>query len=205
MGIVERKERQRKEVHDSILEAAWKVVNEEGWQSLSIRKIADAIEYSVPVVYDHFENKEAILSEFNRQGFKLLGDKLKEAKAHHHKASKQLEAIALAYWDFAFENKEYYQLMYGLGMPTCESLSNVPELTAFVDVIHSTINQLLIEGNGAEADTWMKVHSFWSMLHGLVSINLMAPPVSHMGLTPEQMNKMILTDFIAGFLKGLEK
>ena len=205
MGIVERKERQRKEVHDSILEAAWKVVNEDGWQSLSIRKIADAIEYSVPVVYDHFENKEAILSEFNRQGFKLLGDKLKEAKGKHRKSSEQLEAIANAYWDFAFENKEYYQLMYGLGMPTCESLSKVPELMAFIDVIHSTINQLILEGGGDEGDTWMKVHSFWSMLHGLVSINLMAPPVSHMGLTPEQMNKMILTDFITGFLKGLGK
>src|ERR1700744_2942364 len=119
MGIAERKERQRKEIRESILESAWKVVNEDGWQSLSIRKIADAIEYSVPVVYDHFENKEAILSEFNRQGFKLLGDKLKEAKDHHRKPSLQLEAIALAYWDFAFENKAYYQLMYGLGMPTC--------------------------------------------------------------------------------------
>ena len=66
MGITERKERQRKEVRDSILQSAWQLVNEEGWQNLSIRKIADAIEYSVPVVYDHFENKEAILSEFNR-------------------------------------------------------------------------------------------------------------------------------------------
>src|ERR1035437_9935073 len=116
MGITERKERQRKEVRDSILQSAWHLVNEEGWQNLSIRKIADAIEYSVPVVYDHFENKEAILSEFNHRGFKLLGDRLKEAKEKHIKANLQLEALAYAYWNFAFENKEYYQLMYGLGM-----------------------------------------------------------------------------------------
>jgi AcrR family transcriptional regulator len=204
MGIVERKERQRKEVHDSILDAAWKVVSDEGWQSLSIRKIADAIEYSVPVIYDHFENKEAILSEFNIRGFKLLGDKLKEAKDHHRKASVQLEAIAFAYWDFAFEYKEYYQLMYGLGMPSCESLSNVPELTEFIGVIHTTIDHLISEGKAEQPNTWMKVHSFWSMLHGLVSINLMTPAGSHLGLTPEQMNKMILNDFIKGFLKGLE-
>src|ERR1035438_8176339 len=97
MGIVERKERQRKKVRESILQSAWHLVNEEGWQNLSIRKIADAIEYSVPVVYDHFENKEAILSEFNRQGFKLLGDKLSEAKKQHNKPALQLEAIAYAY------------------------------------------------------------------------------------------------------------
>jgi len=203
MGIVERKERQRKEVRDSILQSAWHLVNEEGWQNLSIRKIADAIEYSVPVVYDHFENKEAILSEFNRQGFKLLGDKLSDAKKHHHKPALQLEAIAYAYWDFAFGNKEYYQLMYGLGMPTCESLSQVPELMAFIGVIHSTIDEVIKQGNSPGSETWLKVHSFWSMIHGLVSINLMSHPVSHLGMTQDAFNKAILKDFIKGFIKGL--
>ncbi len=203
MGIVERKERQKKEVRDSILQAAWHLVNEEGWQNLSIRKIADAIEYSVPVVYDHFENKEAILSEFNRQGFKLLGDKLSEAKGSQTKPVLQLEAIAFAYWDFAFNNKEYYQLMYGLGMPTCESLTKVPELMAFIGVIHSTIEEIIKNGNNAGSDTWLKVHSFWSMIHGLVSINLMSPEVSHLGMSQVDFNKAILKDFIKGFVKGL--
>ena len=203
MGIVERKERQRKEVRDSILQASWHLVNEEGWQNLSIRKIADAIEYSVPVVYDHFENKEAILSEFNRQGFKLLGDKLSEAKNTHANPVLQLEAITFAYWDFAFNNKEYYQLMYGLGMPTCESLNSVPELMAFIGVIHTTIEEIIKNGNNTGSDTWLKVHSFWSMIHGLVSINLMSPEVSHFGMSPVDFNKAILTDFIKGFVKGL--
>ena len=203
MGIVERKERQRKEVRDSILQASWHLVNEEGWQNLSIRKIADAIEYSVPVVYDHFENKEAILSEFNRQGFKLLGDKLSEAKNKNINPVQQLEAITFAYWDFAFDNKEFYQLMYGLGMPTCESLNSVPELMAFIGVIHSTIEEIIKNGNNTGSDTWLKVHSFWSMIHGLVSINLMSPEVSHFGMSPVDFNKAILTDFIQGFVKGL--
>lgn len=204
MGIAERKERQRKEVRESILESAWHLVNEDGWQNLSIRKIADAIEYSVPVVYDHFENKEAILSVFNHQGFQLLGNDLLAAKKLHTAPAAQLEAIAFAYRNFAFHNKQYYQLMYGLGMPTCESLQSVPELMAFIGVIFSTIDELIKAGNKENENTWMKVHSFWSMIHGLVSINLIAPPVGHMGLTVEQMNDMILTDFIKGFLKGLE-
>jgi AcrR family transcriptional regulator len=204
MGISERKERQRKEVRDSILNSAWQLVNEEGWQNLSIRRIADAIEYSVPVVYDHFENKEAILSEFNRRGFQLLGDKLKEAKDKHKKADLQLEAIAFAYWDFAFENKEYYQLMYGVGMPTCESLTKVPELMAFIGTIQSTIEELIRQNKSDAENTWLKVHSFWSTIHGLVSINLMSAPVAHMGMTNDEFNKTILKDFIKGFLKGLE-
>jgi AcrR family transcriptional regulator len=47
----------------SILQAAFTLAKTEGWASLSMRKIADAIEYSAPVVYDYFENKEAILFE----------------------------------------------------------------------------------------------------------------------------------------------
>ena len=202
MGIVERKERQKKEVRDSILISAWQLVNEEGWQNLSIRKIADAIEYSVPVVYDHFENKEAILTVFNRQGFQLLGDKLREAKEMYIDPKRQLEAIAYAYWEFAFEQKAFYQLMFGLGMPGCESLATVPELTAFIEVINTTIQQIINEGNYKEANLRLKVHSFWSMIHGLVSINLMVPP-SPGNVTQEQMNKMVLSDFIKGFLKGL--
>ena len=202
MGITERKERQRKEVRDSILTAAWDLVNQDGWQNLSIRKIADAIEYSVPVVYDHFENKEAILSEFNRKGFQLLADSLAVAKSKHTNAEQQLEGIAIAYWDFAFQNKEYYQLMFGLGMPTCESLAKVPELSAFINIISTTINQIA----GLKPDSmeiWLKIHSFWSMIHGLVSINLVAPPISHLNMNQDEFNKAILKDFIKGFIKGL--
>jgi AcrR family transcriptional regulator len=77
MGITERRLRQKEEVRASILSTAWQMVREEGWQSLSLRKIADAIEYSVPVIYDHFENKEAIMLEFAKEGFQLLSKTIK--------------------------------------------------------------------------------------------------------------------------------
>ena len=80
MGIAERKQRQKGEVKASILQAAWQLVEKEGWQSLSIRKIADAIEYSAPVIYDHFANKEAIMLEFTKRGFQQLNEQLIRAK-----------------------------------------------------------------------------------------------------------------------------
>jgi hypothetical protein len=93
--------------------------------------------------------------------------------------------------------------MYGLGMPTCESLNSVPELMAFIGVIHTTIEEIIKNGNNAGSDTWLKVHSFWSMIHGLVSINLMSQEVSHLGMSQVDFNKAILKDFIKGFVKGL--
>ena len=94
MGIVERRQRHKDEVKKDIICAAWQMVKTDGWQSLSIRKIADAIEYSVPVIYDHFENKEAILIEFGRTGFQLLTEKILEAKSQHADPADQIKAIA---------------------------------------------------------------------------------------------------------------
>src|ERR1700741_4216450 len=119
MGIIERRLRQREEIKSSILATAWQMVKEEGWQSLSIRRIAEAIEYSVPVIYDHFENKEAILFEFGKEGFKILANKIEESKRKSTDPAAQLKLIAHAHWDFARKHKEHYQLMYGLGMQGC--------------------------------------------------------------------------------------
>lgn len=197
MGIAERKIRQKEEVRTSILTVAWKIVETEGWQALSIRKIADAIEYSVPVIYDHFENKEAILLEFTRRGFQRLNTELEKAKEQFSTPDRQLEAMAYAYWNFAFRNKEYYQLMYGLGMPGCEATRTIPELKAFSSLLHSSVKELIVRSGNTAADDTLKLHTFWSMLHGLVSINMMGQD------TREEMNMMVLKDFITSFIAGI--
>jgi len=183
----------------SILQAGWELVAKEGWQSLSIRKIADAIEYSVPVIYDYFENKEAILLEFTRKGFHLLNEDLKKASEPFTKPEQQIEAIAYAYWNFAFNNKEYYQLMYGLGMPGCESVKQIPELKAFTELITSPINELIVTSNNKESEAFLKLHTLWSTLHGLISINMMGNESNR-----SEMNVMILKDFINGFVAGIK-
>jgi len=196
VGITERKQRQREEVRTGILEAAWKLVNEEGWHALSIRKIADAIEYSVPVVYDHFENKDAIIAEFNKKGFEQLGNELRDVRAGYKEPEEQLEAIGTGYWDFAFQNKQYYQLMFSLGVPTCESARKIPEVSACMDVIQCTIRQIIEKYQNRLADPYLKFHAFLSMIHGLVSINMIGPA------NKEDLNRLVLKDLITGFIKG---
>lgn len=198
MGILERKQRQRKEVRTAILHAAWRLVIKEGWQSLSIRKVAEAIEYSVPVIYSHFENKDAILLEFTKEGFKLLGQALKAARDQEQPVCKKLDAMAHAYWNFAFENKEYYQVMFGLGIPACETVNRIAEIKALSDVMLSVIEDAVASGKHKDADTWLKFHTYWSILHGLVSIQMIQ---NH---NPQGASKeMILQDAIASFTRSL--
>ena len=199
MGITERKIRQKEEVRASILHASWKIVEKEGWQALSIRKIAEAIEYSAPVIYDHFANKEAILFEFTRQGFQRLNKELSVAKTAASSPEDQLIAIADAYWEFAFSNKEYYQLMYGLGMPTCETIRQISELHSFSELILDTIRNLIAGSNNQATDPILKLHTYWSMLHGLISINMMGKDNGK-----DELTVMVLKDFIKGFISGIK-
>jgi AcrR family transcriptional regulator len=199
MGIAERKIRQKEEVRSSILKAAWQLVLEEGWQSLSIRKIAEAIEYSVPVIYDHFANKEAILLELTKQGFQLLNAQLVKAKKRSTNPEKQIEAMAYSYWEFAFDHKAYYQVMYGLGMPSCETVSQISELSSFTELILQPIKDLITRSKNPDVDPYLKLHTFWSMLHGLVSINMMNNNESKI-----ELNQMVIQDFIAGFISGIK-
>jgi AcrR family transcriptional regulator len=198
MGTLERKQRQKEEVYDSILKAAWSLVLEVGWQGLSVRKIAEAIEYSIPVIYDHFENKEAILNEFTRQGFRLLNEDLIKAGKKETNPAEHLKSVTFAYWNFAFENQEFYQLMYGMGMPGCETVNEMKEVKALTETLRNTI-MILHEGKVInEADSFVKMKSFWSMLHGLVSIQMMAQDKEIPDLNDPVLNESV-NNFLAGF------
>jgi len=198
MGIAERKIRQKEEFRASILEAAWLQVLTDGWQSLSIRKIADAIEYSIPVIYNHFENKEAILLEFTKEGFQKLADALVEVKSRSTEPSEQLEAMAHAYWDFAFEHKEYYQLMFGLGIPACEMVNQIAEMKHMTGIMITTIQEAIASSSNTETNYFLKYHTYLSILHGLVSIEM----IQKVG-KPDPEKKLILQDAISGFIKSL--
>ncbi|GGN04160.1 TetR family transcriptional regulator [Dyadobacter beijingensis] len=199
MGILERKIRQKENMRTNILAVALQLVKEEGWQSLSIRKIADAIEYSVPVIYDHFENKEAILFELSMDGFRLLDRLLEKDKRKYAEPEERLRAHAETYWNFAFKNPEYYQLMYGLGMPCSSPGKAKPEFNSFRDHIGEAIEGIVKEKKNSEEETCFKIHALWSVLHGLISIVMMRCS----DIDDSQMNKKVMDESVDAFIKNL--
>lgn len=198
MGISERRLKEKEKLRETILKTAWEMVREEGWQSLSIRKIADAIDFSVPVIYDYFENKEAILEEFAREGAVLLTKSVKQAKAKHQEPVDQLKAMAFAYWDFALKNKEYYRLMFGVGMACCENCQCFEGKERFDSYIIESIDALLKKNQKTKVDVCLKYHTYTSILHGLVSIKITGSTPA-----PGELNKLVLEDAIDGFIKNL--
>src|SRR5947208_8641755 len=78
MGIKERQERDREAVRRAILDAARDLFVTEGYQNVSIRKIAERIEYSPAALYGYFGSKDDIFFALAEEGFRLLGDPAEE-------------------------------------------------------------------------------------------------------------------------------
>lgn len=197
MGSKERIIRQKEETRVNILKAAREIVKDEGWQGLSMRKIADKIEYTAPIIYEYFANKEAILQELTCKGFRILTKDLETAKAGSDDAAEQLENMWLAYWNFALENKEMYQLMYGVEM-TCCAQRNTDTDAPYV-LITNVIKELMDDDKAMPEVIKQKYFTFFSVIHGLISINIVGNGLS------EQINKQILKDAINGIIRYIKE
>ncbi|WP_437918368.1 TetR/AcrR family transcriptional regulator [Sphingobacterium sp. LRF_L2] len=184
MGISERKLRQQEEIRAKIIEQSWSIIEEEGWNALSIRRIADAIEYSVPVIYKHFENKEAIQEHFTKEGFIELTNCMRLAEMNSTDNTERIRMIANSYWEFAAQRTEHYRIMFGLGIPTCDTINSVAEMKQTSDIMFQAIQDLVNEQKKQQVDIYLKLKTFWSMLHGFISIELLSNRVIQSAPTP---------------------
>src|SRR5665647_140284 len=111
MGIAERKERDKMEMRDRIVEAATLMFLEDGYEKTSIRNIADKIEYSPATIYLYFKDKDELFFAIHNIGFQLLLKEMEKANKIKNPL-KRLREIGSIYVEFALENPEYYDLMF---------------------------------------------------------------------------------------------
>lgn len=162
------------DLKEKIIEQSWNIIISDGWQALSIRKIADAISYSVPMIYKHFENKEAIIEFFSKEGYSLLSRQIKNSIVEAQSGEDKIRTIADTYWKFAHSNVQHYRIMFGLGIPACETINSSVEMKETSDYLLSSIQQSIEEANNKNADQHLKLKTFWSTLHGFIAIELLS-------------------------------
>ena len=115
MGIKERQERDREAVRRSILDAARELFVAEGFQNVSIRKIAERIEYSPAAIYGYLPSKDDIFFELAEEGFRLLGD---PAAVHNDPSLKDappLDRVRAVFWrlyEFSRDHPQYFALIF---------------------------------------------------------------------------------------------
>jgi len=198
MSSKDRKQRVKDETRKNILESALRIGKEEGWQALSMRKIADSIDYTAPVIYEYFANKEALMEELTKQGYLMLAKNMRAARDKHRLPEKQLEDMWLTYWNFAFAEKELYQLMFGIEVNCCVWDKSIPEAEIPANMIWDVIAELMGVENPPEDLICKRYYTFWSVVHGLISINLVRQGV------PDGINEEVLKEALAGIIRSIK-
>ncbi len=177
MGVKERRDRERQELRHAILEAAREIAATDGWQAVTIRKVAEKIEYSPPTIYEYFSSKEAILGEEMREGFRLLVADLKTARDAHTDPRERLWAMGRAYWNFVWAHPELYQVISGLGgcafcdEDTPSELDQKSEGENVMGLFRDVLQAALPQVRNMD-DLTSKCLILWSLFHGFIALTM---------------------------------
>jgi AcrR family transcriptional regulator len=176
LGIAERREREKEALRTRIVEAARDIISEAGLDALSMRSIAERIEYSPGTIYLYFRDKEELLGEVIEAGFERMGGYIAEELAAAGKeadAARQHRALGRAYARFALENTAYFRVMFELpSVPQVECRECPPEEqpghsgTLLVETIQRAMDAGLYQLEDAETGALIA----WGLIHGLTSL-----------------------------------
>jgi AcrR family transcriptional regulator len=164
--IERRRARERASRHQLIVQTAREIAETDGWDAVTTRRLAETIEYSQPVLYSHFANKDAIVAAVAIQGFTELAERLHQARRTAADHQQAMAAVAQAYLDFGLANPALYDAMFRLdiGLPFGQTDTPQP-LHAGFEELRAAVMPL---AGDRHLDTFTEV--FWSALHGLVSL-----------------------------------
>ena len=164
VGATERKSRERAEREHRITAAARLIAASEGWSAVTIRRLAEEIEYSQPVLYSHFENRDAIVAAVAVEGFRELAVGLRQVADESADRRDAIRNVALAYLDFASGHPTLYEAMFtmptGLRFAVSDTKSELRNaFAALAALVPPT-------GNDVEVVT----ETFWATLHGFAEL-----------------------------------
>ena len=188
MSHKERRKKEKQEIKQSILDAARKIARKKGWHAVTIRKIADEIEYTPPIIYEYFENKEDLFRELSYIGFKILYEEYEKAIQGEHDPKKLLLQLSLTHWDYAQNYTDLYQLMFGLERPAPSA-----EMMKYFNITENIF--LNISGNNKTLSEELLMN--WvSMIYGAITIwRIMHSPL------PDHFTKIDPKDIYISMIK----
>lgn len=166
-------------VHDGdlrrlILDTTRHLLVQEGYQNLSMRKIARAINYSATSIYLHFDSKDALLHALIDEGMTRLYEALTEAASQHPEPVERLKALCKQFITFGLENPEYYEIMFLLHPEHMERYpaEKYRRARRNLDVIAATLSDGIEQERFQSDDPRVAASAVWASLHGAVSLLL---------------------------------
>lgn len=176
MGPRERREREREEIRTRILDAARELFASEGVDSVTMRRIAERIEYSPTAIYFHFRDKDALLEELCDHDFREFAEGF-GVIAQMPDPVERLRAAGFAYVDFGLRNPSHYRLMFMVpknARPQAKTITKgdpAEDAYAFVKgIVGELLEKGLLREDLTDADLVAQV--IWSAIHGMVALEI---------------------------------
>jgi AcrR family transcriptional regulator len=177
VGTIERREREKKVLRTKILDVARELFVAEGYEAVTMRKIAQAIEYSPTAIYLHFRDKKAVINAICDADFLKLAARFRKI-AQLADPIERLRAAGLAYADFAMRHPNHYRLMFMTPHPPHLPEESVIEhgnrdQDAYAFVLWTAEEAIALGRlrSGLD-DPQLVAQIVWSAVHGWVSLRM---------------------------------
>jgi len=174
MGVKERKLRQKKFLRQEILDAASELFVKEGYENVSMRRIAQKIEYSPTTIYLYFKDKAELLEQVCQETFARLSAHLTRILEQPGDPLECLKRGLLAYVHFGLENPHHYRATFMMPIPEGFDKEKYrkpdsPGMQAF-DFLRRAVYDCITAGKFHDSDPEMISQTLWCGVHGVTSL-----------------------------------
>ena len=174
MGVRERRAREKRYLRQEILDAASELFAKEGFENVSMRRIADRIEYSPTTIYLYFRDKAELLESICQETFQKLIQRLSKIVDQPVDPVERLKRGLFAYIDFGLENPHHYRSTFMTPIPEeFEPKKYVkpdsPGIQAF-DFMRRCVYDCIASGKFKVKDAELASQTLWAGIHGVTSL-----------------------------------
>lgn len=201
MGLSERKQREKEQRQQLILDAAQRLFTEQGFEKVSMRNIAEATEYSSTAVYHYFTDKNELLYALQNRAFEQLAEQA-QTVVEIEGAVERLRALGHIYLNFATQHPELFELMFLMNSPMeavrmHDGHAHWSSGRAAFDCMVQVIQYGIETGVFPYTDAELVALVAWGQLHGLAALALR----KRLLIFPEARRSVIIEEAMELFVR----
>jgi AcrR family transcriptional regulator len=178
MGVKERRAREKSETRDKILDAARELFVTEGYEGVSMRRVAEKIEYSPTAIYVYFADKQELFHELCQQDYARLAEVF-QSSALSSDPIERVKQIGRTYTEFGVRYPNHYKFMFMTPHPPHEpdeedrEVMGNPEVDAYAFLKRAVQRAIDAERFREELqDAELISQTLWAAVHGVIALNI---------------------------------
>ncbi|HKV40941.1 MAG TPA: TetR/AcrR family transcriptional regulator [Blastocatellia bacterium] len=199
MGTKQRREREKEALRQEILDAARELFVKEGYQSVSMRRIAEKIEYSPTTIYLYFKDKTELLFSLCEETFAILASHCETLLKDSSDPVSTLRSMCRGYVNFGLEHPNHYIITFVMPLQHMEGGENLQgrkneksQGTKAFGLLRASVEECVKQKKFREVDVDTASQVVWAAIHGVTSLLIGHPKFAWVD-RPRLVNLMIDT------------